>query len=150
MLIGCPKEAAAAVHAGVNACSGDQAGVPPGLTQVHSSSQKAIASILMYCLSAFHVAVPAAEHFVDELEMELADGLLEDFQVEAEDGSPAQVRMAVAGFISTAAFMTSACHDHCNSRQLDNCLVITQACRPQQCHVPAKQLGTRVLCAYST
>eukprot|EP00878_Enallax_costatus_P022436 GHUV01023801.1.p1 GENE.GHUV01023801.1~~GHUV01023801.1.p1 ORF type:complete len:135 (+),score=20.11 GHUV01023801.1:47-451(+) len=30
------------------------------------------------------------EHYVDDLEMELADTLLEDFQVEAEDGSPAQ------------------------------------------------------------
>lgn len=33
----------------------------------------------------------AAEHFVDDLEMELTDALLEDFQLEAEDGSPRQV-----------------------------------------------------------
>jgi hypothetical protein len=33
-----------------------------------------------------------SEHYADELEMELADTLLEEFQVEVEDGSPAQVR----------------------------------------------------------
>lgn len=31
------------------------------------------------------------EHFVDDLEMELVDALLDDFQLEAEDGSPRQV-----------------------------------------------------------
>jgi hypothetical protein len=36
--------------------------------------------------------VCCSEHYADELEMELADTLLEDFQVEVEDGSPAQVR----------------------------------------------------------
>ncbi|KAF8067311.1 TSR2 [Scenedesmus sp. PABB004] len=37
------------------------------------------------------VPPPPAEHFADELELELADTLLEEFHVEAEDGSPAQV-----------------------------------------------------------
>jgi hypothetical protein len=32
-----------------------------------------------------------AEHYVDDLEMELTDALLGDFQLEAEDGSPRQV-----------------------------------------------------------
>lgn len=31
------------------------------------------------------------EHYADELEMELADALLEEFHVEVEDGSPSQV-----------------------------------------------------------
>lgn len=38
--------------------------------------------------AALHVC---SEHYADELEMELADTLLEEFQVEVEDGSPAQV-----------------------------------------------------------
>lgn len=50
-----------------------------------------------------HLASPAAEHFVDELEVELADTLLEDFQVEAEDGSPAQVKPAVSSMVSHSA-----------------------------------------------
>ncbi len=32
------------------------------------------------------------EHYWDELEEELEDALLQDFNVEAEDGSPAEVR----------------------------------------------------------
>jgi hypothetical protein len=35
------------------------------------------------------------EHYADELEMELADALLEEFHVEVEDGSPSQVRNAM-------------------------------------------------------
>jgi len=33
-----------------------------------------------------------AEHYADELEEELDDALLQDFNVEAEDKSPAEVR----------------------------------------------------------
>lgn len=44
------------------------------------------------CAHAAHApASLPAEHFADELELELADTLLEEFHLEAEDGSPAQV-----------------------------------------------------------
>jgi hypothetical protein len=46
-----------------------------------------------------------SEHYADELEMELADTLLEEFQVEVEDGSPAQVRCSSMGI----AAMRSCC-----------------------------------------
>lgn len=46
--------------------------------------------LLAQCCFASSAAV-LAEHYADELEMELADTLLEEFHVEAEDGSPAQV-----------------------------------------------------------
>lgn len=35
----------------------------------------------------------AAEHYADDLEEELEDALLQDFNVEAEDGSPAEVSL---------------------------------------------------------
>lgn len=45
------------------------------------------------------------EHYVDDLEMELVDGLLEDFQLEAEDGSPRQVAT------SLIALYQACCHN---------------------------------------
>jgi hypothetical protein len=42
--------------------------------------------------AAYLFVLDLTEHYADELEMELADALLEEFHVEVEDGSPSQVR----------------------------------------------------------
>jgi len=45
-----------------------------------------------------HNAPPMhAEYHVDELEHELADAMLQDFNTECEDGSPRQVRRGCVG-----------------------------------------------------
>ena len=44
------------------------------------------------CGSPAHMVL-AAEHYADELEEELADAMLEDFNAELEDGSPLAVRL---------------------------------------------------------
>ncbi len=46
--------------------------------------------MLLHTVCMPMLSSPSAEHYADELELELAEGLLEDFHLEAEDGSPAQ------------------------------------------------------------
>lgn len=57
-----------------------------------------------------------AEHYADDLEEELDDALLQDFNVEAEDNSPQEVRTMQVAWQMEHAAMPAACKHQLNNR----------------------------------